>query len=373
MKQLSLMVALTTLVFSSFVSARQVTDNRSNPAIGLILSGTYGQFSQDPQEYAITGFELAGESGPGEAGMGLGESELNISSQIDHLFYGHITTAFAPEGELEVEESYIQTTSLGQGLSLKAGRFFSGMGYLNSRHPHSMNFVDTALAYRALLGGRYADDGVQFSWLLPTRFYMQLQVEQMRGEGYPAAGAAAEGQGAHTLGLRFGGDVGSSHSWGFGLSSLAAKVDAREGAAGSFSGDTQVNIIDLVWKWAPNGNPRQQNLSFQSEYLNREEQGEVDDGVAITAYKGRQNGWYSALVYQFMPRWRAGVRYDRLDHGDASLSHTPTRKAVMVDFSASEFSRLRLQLNRDDSSMESANQLYLQYIMSLGAHGAHQY
>jgi hypothetical protein len=46
----------------------------------------------------------------------------------------------------------------------------------------------------------------------------------------------------------------------------------------------------------------------------------------------------------------------------------------MVDWSASEFSRIRLQLARDNSRMnEPDNQIFLQYIMSLGAHGAHTF
>jgi hypothetical protein len=45
----------------------------------------------------------------------------------------------------------------------------------------------------------------------------------------------------------------------------------------------------------------------------------------------------------------------------------------MADFSNSEFSRVRLQLNRDDSGPETDDQIVLQYIMSLGAHGAHRF
>jgi len=45
----------------------------------------------------------------------------------------------------------------------------------------------------------------------------------------------------------------------------------------------------------------------------------------------------------------------------------------MVDFSRTEFSRLRLQYNQDDSTPETDHQVYVQYIMSLGAHGAHSF
>ena len=46
----------------------------------------------------------------------------------------------------------------------------------------------------------------------------------------------------------------------------------------------------------------------------------------------------------------------------------------MVDYSLTEFSRLRLQLASDQAQPgRSDRQLFLQYIMSLGAHAAHSY
>jgi len=43
----------------------------------------------------------------------------------------------------------------------------------------------------------------------------------------------------------------------------------------------------------------------------------------------------------------------------------------MLDWSHSEFSRIRLQAARDLSAREANNQIGLQYIHSIGAHGAH--
>ena len=88
-----------------------------------------------------------------------------------------------------------------------------------------------------------------------------------------------------------------------------------------------------------------------------------------------------------MPRWRAGLRYDRLQRGDVDLNGTdigstiasladfdPRRTTAMVDFSPSEFSRFRLQYARDESMQGlDEHQWTLQYIMSLGAHGAHKF
>jgi hypothetical protein len=105
------------------------------PDISLILSGTAAHLSNDPDAYVIPGFMLGAETGPGTRGLSLGESELIVSANVDDLFYGQFTAALTPENEMEVEEAYVQTLGLPHGLSLRAGRFFSAIGYLNSQHP----------------------------------------------------------------------------------------------------------------------------------------------------------------------------------------------------------------------------------------------
>ena len=85
-----------------------------------------------------------------------------------------------------------------------------------------------------------------------------------------------------------------------------------------------------------------------------------------------------------MPRWRAGYRYDRLfpntrefGANDANLprpDYDPTRHSLMVDYSPSEFTRLRLQYSKDRAMQgQDENQWFVQYIYSLGAHGAHAF
>ena len=49
------------------------------------------------------------------------------------------------------------------------------------------------------------------------------------------------------------------------------------------------------------------------------------------------------------------------------------RYSLMADWSNTEFSRLRLQYTRDESGLETSNQWGLQYILSIGAHGAHAF
>jgi len=378
------------------------TQTSFNPDISLILDGRYASSSND-SEYELPGFMLGGEAGRGEEGFFLGHNELIFSASIDDLFYGKLTTALAEhEGatEVELEEAYIEAPALGEGFALKAGRFYSAIAYLNQQHGHAWDFADAPLVYRALFGDQLVDDGLQLSWLAPTDTYLRLGVEALRGERFPAGGAANNGNGAFTYFMQLGGDVGISHAWQLSLSHYSADIEERvtgahqhdDGAAEvpAFTGNSDINALSIVWKWAPDGNSRQTNLKLQAEYFQRDEDGQVtlqgSDPLETTRYLGEQSGYYLQAVYQFMPRWRVGYRYDYLESdntgddadvldevGLASSGFTPERSSVMLDYSRSEYSRLRLQYTVDDSYDDSDQRFVLQYIVSLGAHGAHQF
>ena len=56
------------------------------------------------------------------------------------------------------------------------------------------------------------------------------------------------------------------------------------------------------------------------------------------------------------------------------MQRYPSIPTVMMDWSPSEYSRLRLQLAEDKTRPDATDrQVWLQYIMSLGAHGAHRF
>jgi hypothetical protein len=359
-----------------------------NPAISLILSGTYARTSRDPATYSVTGFALpaGAEAGPGDRGFSLAESELGFSASIDPWLRGAANIALHPDNSVSVEEAYVQTTSLGHGLSLKAGRFLSAVGYLNEKHAHTWDFVDAPLAYQAFLGGQFGDDGLQLRWLAPTDLFLEAGAEVGRGRSFPGSGTGRDGAGASALYVHAGGDVGASHSWRAGLSVLNAKATNQDlistdrfgtATTAGFSGRTRVWIADALWKWAPDGNATRTNFKLQGEYLRSSRDGELADATGNASSLGTtQSGWYLQGVYQFMPRWRVGLRTERLDSGAASLLsdavYHPRKDSLMVDFSPSEFSRVRLQLARDRSRFgQPDNQLFVQYQMSLGAHGAH--
>ena len=372
--------------------------NAFNPAMSLILSGLYTRSSKDPANYAITGFPLppGAEVGPGARGLSLTESELGFAASIDPWWRGAANIALHPDNTVSVEEAFIQTTALGNGLSLKAGRFFSGVGYLNPQHAHTWDFVDNPLAYQAMLGTQYGDDGLQLNWLAPTDQYIELGAELGRGRSFPGTDTGRNGAGMTALMAHTGGDIGASHSWRTGVSVLSTKATDQSllatNAAGdqvtnAFSGNTRVWVVDAIWKWAPNGNATRTSFKLQGEYLRSTRSGNlVDVGKADSsgAYRATPSGWYLQGVYQFLPQWRVGLRTERLDAGTpdyglnaaafADSGYRPAKNTLMLDFNASEFSRVRLQFAQDRSRQGSTdNQLFLQYQMSLGAHGAHNF
>jgi hypothetical protein len=355
------------------------SDNAFNPAIGIVLDGKFRASSLDPGTYRVPGFILGDTARPGRRGLGIDESEINFSANVDQGLFANLTAALAPDNTISVEEAFLQTTALPYGLKVKAGRFFSGIGYLNEQHSHTWDFADNPLPYKVMLNTQYDDDGVQLRWLAPTGTFLEFGSEAFRGDAFPAGGGKNAGLGAYSAFVHLGDDINDSSSFSTGLSWL--HTEARDRLTGSdlFNGHDDLAIFDAVYKWAPDGNPVERNLKLQGEYFYRREAG-VLNGLGL---RGHQTGWYVQGIYQFIPRWRVGLRYDEVAASNPGIAFagttldprgaTPHRETAMIDYSTSEFGRFRLQYTLDQSRPKTDYQAVLQYIISIGAHGAHSY
>ena len=155
----------------------------------------------------------------------------------------------------------------------------------------------------------------------------------------------------------------------------------------SFTGDTDIYAADLRYTWAPTGNARDREIILQSEFFWRNEVGVYEDTETATGainFDDSSRGWYAQAVYKFDPQWRIGARYSQLQPANVPAGllgsaldadgYDPQAYSAMLDWTNSEFSRVRLQYNREELSRgQDDNQVMMQYIMSLGAHGAHKY
>jgi hypothetical protein len=376
-----------------------------NPAMSVILAGSYANLSGDPSTYRIAGFiPSGGEAGPGERGFNLGESELTFSANVDPYFFANLTAAVDNANSIHAEEAYFKTLALPSGFLLKGGRFFSGLGYLNEVHAHAWDFLDQPLVYQVFLGNQLAQDGLQMKWLAPTDVFMEFGAEAGNGRSFPGTDLNRNGANSTVLFAHLGSDIGDSASWRAGASWLALRAKDRSWVSvdsadtpitNAFSGRARIWGADFIFKWAPHGNSNLRQLKVQAEYLHRSESGTL--AVDTTgrdlggAYESSQSGWYLQGSYQFRPRWRLGARFDSLHSGNPRiallqsgaltaadlpdlLASSPHRSSLMLDWSPSEFSRLRMQFAWDEARRrESDRQLFLQYLYSIGAHGAHKY
>jgi hypothetical protein len=360
--------------------AQDANGNAFNPAISIILNGSYTGHSLDPGGYHRSGFPLVGEGRPAAKGFSLGESEISFAANIDEKFYGQLTVAIGSadgQTELGVEEAFIDSTALPAGLTLRAGRFFSNVGYLNSHHAHTDKFFDRPLPYQAFLGNQYGDDGVQLRWVAPTDQFIELGAEIFRGQNYPSGGGAHAGAGVKTVFAHTGGDVGVENSWLAGLSVLKS---ASDGAEDGFTGDNTLYIADATWKWAPEGNFKDGGVTVRGEYFLDDRDGRLLDPLAVLPeqpWLGKRRGAYVEGVYRINRNWEAGYRYDRLWSGAGNpygSGFSPVRHSLAATWLNSEFSFLRLQYSHDQPNPDDTdNALTLQYQVSLGAHGAHKF
>ncbi len=313
------------------------TDNAFNPAIGVVLDGRAAAFSADESD--IPGFRLGHHGERGDEGLSLGHTEVTLSSNVDDKFHGALTLGIGAHGgttELDLEEAYIRTlpgAGLPDGLRIKAGRALWTLGYLNELHAHGDDFADRPLPYRVYVDNHWNDDGVEFSWVLPTDLYAEAGGGVFRGDDLPFGGPE-DGVDAISGWARIGGEIGANSAWRIGAYVLDGASRDRAGGGhdhdhageheddehgedehageheheedehdehddhageheddehgedeheefahadfltgGAFTGDGRLWGADIRYTWAPTGKPRESELILQGEYFRLREEG----------------------------------------------------------------------------------------------------
>ena len=346
-----------------------------------------------------------------DRGLGLGHSDLTLDAKFAPWLRGSFSAvAHSDHHKIDttIEEAFLEAPGLPGGLQLRAGRFLSQLGYLNELHPHADDFVMRPVLHRAFLGGHYFDNGLRLNWVAPTSLYWRVGGEVLRGKGLPTTPATSN-MGAWTLGTRIGGDISQSSSWQLGLSTLrhgrgatgsageahhhhegdpheageqghdAAAEAAHQGSHRAVFFGRRMDVLEGVWKWAPGGNARAQQLRVSGEMARVSDVGDTQNTSA------RHTAWYLSAVYRFRPQWEAGVRLDRLSalarHEEGYEPARLEERSVSLAWKRDHMTTVRLQFTaqRDRggfaevSEIKPANAIHLQFVKSFGAHGAHAY
>ena len=345
-----------------------------------------------------------GDHDPQHRGFNARNNEVTLDGAVDPYFEGFANIVFkldnANETSVEVEEAFLQTTTLPWGLQLKGGQFFDPFGRINPTHPHTWDFVNAPLATGRLLGGDgLRGVGAQISWVTPLPWYSQFLVAIQNGEGGTANSFRNTGEdgtfaGRQTIDRQINGfgDFLFVPRWenSFDLSptqTILAGVSAAFGPNDTGpSSNTQIYGVDLFYKWKPtNAEGGWPFVKWQTEVLWRHfEAGRGFHNSFPTSETIKDWGAYSQIIWGFKKGWSAGIRGDYLHEDLSAFTDDPERQSryrlsADVTFYPSEFSKVRLQYDHDflkathfqDGASEDS--VLLQFEFSLGAHGAHRY
>ncbi len=381
-----------------------------NPAVSVIIDTFY--YTEDSEEgmshikEEMSGFGHAhhddhGHSHGYENGFNLRHLELQFSAEVDNYFKASAIAAIS-ETSAEMETAEIETTCLPWGFKAKAGKFFSDFGYINARHSHEWDFTDQPLIYELTLGSHGLNEkGAQLSWLAPTPFYLLAGAEALQGENEKMfSDVGSEELPSHNgprLGvgwLKIAPNLPGNHACQLGLFGASGVHQEAHATTTTndhwFDGTSSFWGCDAVYKYDSPKSYGQGDVVVQAEYLARKidlklEQHKSEPALVGNSKINKQDGFYVQTLYGFLPRWRAGLRFDMV--GLTNSEKTPPggdfdygdsyRTSAMIDFSPSEFSRIRFQVSNGDyetaAGSENVWEGFVQLVVSLGAHGAHKF
>ncbi len=399
------------------MSKREFAESKFIPDISLVVDASFVNRNKKDDEiahYEIDGVahgllgshshaESSHSSYNSEDGFNLNYAELVLSSSVDP--YLNLDGVFHfSENAVEIEEAYMTTTALGEGLRARLGKFNSNFGYLNEQHHHSWDFNDMPLVYEAFLGMHGINEkGLQLQWTAPTSNYIMFGFEALQGENESMFGNStigdvedpiAKGKDGATLFIgyaKLGFDIGdSSILTGLSYAQGESRIDHTDDESPHvFNGDSKLYGFDFTLKHYFDS---YSFLKFQSEVLYRDMDGKqinLDENLTVTSNPDitkKQAGAYAQLIYAPNKSWAYGLRYDSIFKNDVSINGTDANKpndldkySAMIEYKTSEFARFRFQYNHNNAFTNEVgqridlNSFIFGANISIGAHGAHSF
>ncbi len=362
-----------------------------------------------------------GAHDPNRRGFTLQQAELSLIGAVDPYFQAESHILFT-EDEVELEEAFIQSTSLPWGLELEGGYFLTEYGRLNPQHPHAWIWLDQPVINTRLFGGEgMRGAGLRASKLLPTPWYSMFhlgaqnadgefmasflggEIGHDHGHGEEEADHAELGIGGRPIveqDTRDLGDLVYLARWENAVE-LSSTWTTKFGVSGLYGpnftgtgGETWIYGADALFKWVPETNERGRPfLRLEGEVSRRDLDADgffdADEAEMIPGDTLEDWGGYLQGLYGFRGRWSAGLRLEYASGSGDNLEHEGEYPARDIDpfrddrlrvsplaiYSPSEFSRFRLQYNYDEADHldDPAHSVWLGWEVLIGAHPAHAY
>ena len=292
---------------------------------------------------------------PSRTGFNMQEIEIAFQSVIDPYVRADVFLAFHEDG-VHVEEAYITTLSLPRGFQLKGGKYLLPFGRQNQKHLEQWAFVNDNLVNQRLLSpDQFNELGIEASYLFPTPFFLQLQADFTQGSTPGDFDGERKQDFAYTGRLSGSTDLTQNLTLLAGTSAAFGFNDTGPGNLTSLYGG------DLLLKWKPSV---YKGVEWQTEYIWRRR--EVPGGTQS------EGGLYTHLLGNWSKRWGAGLRFDYM--GIPRDTDRAYRLSPMVVFRPTEYFQVKAQYDYlNQAGHNPLHAAYLQWIFSMGPHGAHEF
>ncbi len=324
------------------------------------------------------GMEGLGGHDPSQDNFNFQGFEIGTSLHIGEYVKGFATVnVYKLDGDdfdAEFEEGFLKLVNLPGGFELRGGRILSRLGIQNARHLHAWDFADANLMNVRFLGEEgFAVDGTEITWLAPTPWEDALSI------GFGSAVAHDHEHGEEHGDDDDGGDEDHGHGEEAEMARpekniVAIRYQALFGpsdfhrfrAGGSFlTGDngfdrtTRIYGADFTYTWREKGlESGGKQFRWRNEWLMRDV--DTDEGGF------KDNGYSTALLYEFIEGWEAGLRYDYVEGVSDPMLAERRRISPSItkhfDFGNDLRALVRLQYNHDDiDGHENEDSVWLQF------------
>lgn len=298
---------------------------------------------------------------PGPA-LEMKESELGLQAIIDPYARADVFLSFGETG-VDLEEGYLTLTSLPGGLLAKVGKMRSVFGKVNTLHTHNLPWTDRPLVTENLLGGEegLADAGFSVSRILPAPkgIFLEGTAQLYRGDSADVFQSNRKQDVALISHLRGYGDLSESTNLDLGFSYGRGHNDQGSDFITNLYG------IDATLRWKPLRRAIYKSFLARAEFVwSQRDQ---------LPFAQKAFGFFTAAEYRVNRRWTLGGRYDRSERA-RDASQRDTGFSALLTYWPSEFSQIRGQYRfARYAEGKDGNELRLQFLFVMGAHGAHPF
>jgi len=300
-------------------------------------------------------------------------AEMSFFAPLDHRFDGNLSAAAHDEnGEtvFELHELYFGSTKMIPRSRFKIGQFFLGIGRLNHIHQHDWAFIEAPKVHETFLDEEGVfDAGIEYGYLLPTSFYLDLTVGVTSGHrfGHAHTSGSKPLVPTHYMKLATFSEFSSTNGLLFSLSYLGRTDEQKN--------HTHLTGAELVVKWREG---KRLIYQIQSEAWFRTSKNRAD-------IVSEQTGLYLFNQYGISESLLIGLRLD--GYKDLSKRNALTNKkinnidyasALELTWKSSEFVSTKLGVTHSFTREEGVTlskdtKALAQFVFILGAHPAHSF